>query len=128
MSDSNIGARKGKSVRNHIFILNGIINEALHTKNKAIDIQILDYAQCFDSLSLSECTNDLYDNGLVTDNLNMIFKMNENNKVAIKTPYGMTTREEVNKIVLQGEVMGPLQCFVLVDSFGKECLLRDKYL
>ena len=42
MSDSNIGARKRKNIRNHIFILNGIINEAINTKNKAIDIVIFD--------------------------------------------------------------------------------------
>ena len=43
MSDSNVGARKGKNIRNHIFIVNGVINEVIQDKNKAIDIQILDY-------------------------------------------------------------------------------------
>ena len=47
MSDSNIGARKDKNIRNHIFILNGIINDAIKNK-KCVDIQILDYRQCFD--------------------------------------------------------------------------------
>ena len=43
MSDSNIGAKKRKNIRNHIFILNRIINETLNNKKKAIDIVILDY-------------------------------------------------------------------------------------
>ena len=30
--------------------------------------------------------------------------------------------------MLQGEVFGPLQCSVQVDSFGKECLLEEKHL
>ena len=30
MSDSQIGASKKKNIRNHIFLLNGIINEAIH--------------------------------------------------------------------------------------------------
>ena len=46
MSDSQIGARKRKNIRNHIFVLNGIINEAIQTKGKAIDILIYDYRQC----------------------------------------------------------------------------------
>ena len=57
MSDSNIGARKNKNIRNHIFIINGVINETLKSKKKCIDIQILDYRQCFDSmwLVLTQC-------------------------------------------------------------------------
>ena len=48
MADSNVGARKDKNIINHIFILNGIINEVVNKKNVAIDIEILDYKQCFD--------------------------------------------------------------------------------
>ena len=43
MSDSNVGARKNKNIRNHIFVINGIINEVINKKNLAIDIDILDY-------------------------------------------------------------------------------------
>ena len=50
MSDSNVGARKKKSIRNHIFVLNGIINEALKKKDKPIDLVIVDYKHYFDSL------------------------------------------------------------------------------
>ena len=34
MSDSQVGGRKGKNVRNHIWILNGIISDVLSTKKK----------------------------------------------------------------------------------------------
>ena len=57
MSDSQIGARKKKNIHNHIFILNGIINEAVN-KGKSIDILIYDYRHCFDTLWLEECVND----------------------------------------------------------------------
>ena len=40
MSDSQIGARKKKNIRNHIFVLNGIFNEALNTKGKYFNILI----------------------------------------------------------------------------------------
>ena len=46
MSDSNVGARKGKNIRNHIFVINEIITDILNTKGNAVDIQILDYKQC----------------------------------------------------------------------------------
>ena len=49
MSDSNIGARKNKNIRNHIFIVNSIIHDVLRKKNnKPVDIMVLDYKQMFD--------------------------------------------------------------------------------
>ena len=51
MSDSQIGGRKGKNVRNHVWVLNGIIADIISRKKKhPIDIQIYDYKQCFASL------------------------------------------------------------------------------
>ena len=59
MSDSNIDGRRNKNIRNHVFIINGIINEVINGKGEAIDIEIIDYRQCFDSMWLSESINDL---------------------------------------------------------------------
>jgi hypothetical protein len=128
MSDSNVGARKGKSIRNHLFVVNGVINEVIKDKTKSLDIQILDYKQCFDSMWLEDTVNDLYEAGITDDNLALIYKSNENNQVAVKTPNGMTERMEMKKLVLQGEIFGPLECSVSVDKFGKECLEEQKYL
>ena len=121
MSDSNIGARKDKNIRNHIFILNGIINEAVKS-GKSIDITILDYRQCFDSMWLEECINDLYESGVTNANLALIYEANKNNQVAVMTPSGLTEREAINNIVMQGEVLGPIECSVTVDTFRKECI------
>ena len=61
MSDSNIGARKGKSCRNHIWILNGI-NHEHHTSKKKSDLRFnfYDYKQMFDSMNLSETLSDMH--------------------------------------------------------------------
>ena len=40
MSDSNIGARKRKNIKNHLFIVYGIMNSVLKGESKCIDIQI----------------------------------------------------------------------------------------
>ena len=127
MSDSQIGARRNKTIRNHIFIINGIINEAVN-KGRAIDILMYDYRQCFDTLWLEECINDLYDAGIQDDKLALIYEVNEKNQVAIKTPFGITPRVDINQIVLQGEVLGPLQCSVQVETISKECIEEEKFL
>ena len=128
MSDSNVGARKQMNIRNHLFVINGIINDVLAKKDESIDIQILDYRQCFDSMWLEETVNDLWEAGIQDDNLALIFKANEFVNVGVKTPFGMTERRGLEKIVMQGEIFGPLCCSVQVDTFGKECIQETKYL
>ena len=43
LSDSNIGARKRKNIRNHTFIINGIVNDAATSRFKPVDLAILDF-------------------------------------------------------------------------------------
>ena len=59
MSCSNIGARKGRNIRDHLFVINGVLNEALHRKDKNIDIQIVDIQKCFDKMSYKETAYDI---------------------------------------------------------------------
>ena len=49
MSDSNIGGRKKKNIKNHLFIVYGVINAALEEKT-CIDICIYDLEKAFDAL------------------------------------------------------------------------------
>ena len=50
MSSSNIGARKNRNIRDHLFVINAILNEAKNAPNKDLDIQIYDVSKCFDKL------------------------------------------------------------------------------
>ena len=123
MSCSNIGARKGRNIRDHLFVLNGILNEANQNKQKNIDIQIMDIEKCFDKMSYKETANDLYEAGVQDDEFLLMVKSNEKCKVAVKTPWGsITKRVEINEIEMQGTVPAPLKCSVQLDSLGKECL------
>ena len=77
MSDSNVGWRKNKNIRNHIFVLNSVMNDVLQNKNKSIDIEILNYKQCLDSMWMEEFVNDLREAGIQVDHLalkNEIYK------------------------------------------------------
>ena len=61
MSDSNIGARKARNVRDHLFIVNGIVNSVLNGESDPVYIQIYDVEKCFDALWLEDCMLDMYD-------------------------------------------------------------------
>ena len=86
MSDSNIGARKHKNIRNHIFIVNSIIHDVLSKKsNDPIDIMVLDYKQMFDSECLFECLNYVFEAGVDDDIFALIYKANRENYVDVQT-------------------------------------------
>jgi hypothetical protein len=129
MSCSNIGARKGRNIRDHLFVINGILNEAVQKKNKNIDIQIVDIEKCFDKMSFKETANDLYTAGVQDDKFLLITKSNEKCKVAVKTPWGsVSKRVEMKQIEMQGTVLAPLKCSVQLDTLGKECLMNGEGL
>ena len=128
MSDSQVGSRKGKNIRNHIWVVNSIITDTLSTKKKKpVDIQIYDYKQCFDSLWLEECLNDMYEGGLKDNKLNLLHNANSLVNIAVRTPVGKTESGDIENVVIQGDVFGPMLCSKQVDMFGKECLEDKKY-
>ena len=119
LSDSNVGARKRKNIRNHNFIINGIIHHTVTAKSRPVDLAVLDYRQCFDTVSVDVASNDLYNTGVINEQLNLIYECDSLSKIAVKTPVGLTKRVDVEKIVAQGEVMSPLKCTVMVDSISQ---------
>ena len=93
--------------------------QTVMSKNKSVDLAILDYRQCFDSLDVDLTTNDLYEIGVNNDQLNLIYECDSTSRIAVKTPLGLTKRKEVKKIVKQGEVNSSLKCTVTVDSISQ---------
>ena len=129
MSDSNIGARKKKNIRNHIFVLNSIIHDVLSSKDKKpIDIEVMDYRQMFDSENLRECIRHLFEADVNDDTLCILYEANKKSFIAVNTSNGLSRREETGENVMQGETLAPLISSLLVDSFGKECIKTDKHL
>ena len=123
MSDSNIGSRKGKQVKDHLFIVHGIIHSVVKEKKESIDIQIYDLEQAFDSLWLEDCMIDLFDS-LSLDNrddkLALLYKSCVDNFVAVNTPHGLTERKLLKRLVQQGGTWGPIMCSNSVDTIGKK--------
>ena len=95
MSDSNIGARKNKNIRNHIFVVNSVLHDVLSSKNKdPIDIMVLDYKQMFDSECLYECLNDVFEAGVNDDIFPLLYEANKETFVAVQTPSGLSKKGE----------------------------------
>ena len=122
MSDSQIGAQKKKSVRNHIFVLNSIISDVLGSvKKPPIDLCVMDFRQMFDSEELKICLNALFEAGVQDDLFALIYESNKTNVISVKTPSGTTKQGTISNKIMQGDVLGPLLSNNMVDSYvGKE--------
>ena len=118
MSDSNVGARKNRSIRDNLFVLYAVRNEAV-VKNKPVDLHFMDLSKCFDSLWTEETMNDLYDLGVKDDKFALISGLNDYCRVTIKTPVGQTEEFSLEKIEMQGTVNAPLKCTGQMDSLGR---------
>ena len=96
-----------------------------------IDIQIYDLVKAFDRLWLEECCNDLYDSlpcEQQDEKLALIYKSNTDNLVAVNTAVGLSERVNIERIVTQGGVFGPLQCSNSIDTIGKKCIQKGEHL
>ena len=126
MSSSNIGGRRNRNVRDHLFVINAILHDASKDKNVAIDIGIYDIYKCFDKMWNKETSNDIYDAGITDDQFVLIANSNKACQVAIKTPWGtLTKRKEYKEIEMQGTVLTPIKCAIQIDTLGKEVLKED---
>ena len=104
-----VGSKKGRNIRDHTLVLHAIINEA-RTMKLNIDVNLYDIEQCFDSIWLQEALNDLYNSGVNSRNLNILFNGNSKTRMLVKTRLGNTDRVMLENLVMQGSVPGPILC------------------
>ena len=125
MSCSNIGARKGRNVRDHLLVVNSVLNEAIKDDTK-IDAQVLDVKSCFDKLWGAETSNDVFESGLTNDQFVLSSKSNDECNVSIKMPWGKVSKNfKLNHIEMQGSVNSPLRCSITTDTLGKGILSNE---
>ena len=119
LTDSNVGARRTRNIRDNIFVLNAILNSNKYNTKEPLDVQVYDVEQCFDSMWLQEVINALFQAGMKNDKLPLLFLENRNAQCAIKTPGGITKRKTISNIIMQGSVWGSICCVVMMDKLGK---------
>ena len=61
MSNSNIGARRKRNIRDHLFIVYAVMNSILNGTDDPVDMQIYDVVKHFDALWLEDSMLDLFE-------------------------------------------------------------------
>ena len=128
LTDSNVGARRHRNIRDNIFVLNAITNSVVNGTEDPVDIQLFDVEKCFDALWVEECINDIYEAGLDNDKLALLFLENQNANISIKTPGGKSKRFNIKNIIMQGTVWGSLLCTASMDKLGQLVYQNDELI
>ena len=116
MGPYQVGNQKKRNIRDHTLVVHAAVNEAIE-RNMDIDIQFTDIKQCFDSIWLDEATNDLFDSGVQSKNLNLLYEGNRATRMCVETNYGKSDRVELNRVVMQGSVPGGMICSNQLSKF-----------
>ena len=104
MAKFQTGGMRGKGVTNNLFILRGIINHSKYLGKylgKELWISFYDIETCFDSLWLEDCINSLWNYGVQNDTLYLIYLLNRNADIIVKTPFSDTEAFTIPNLVNQ---------------------------
>ena len=103
------GSAENRSTCDIMFLLYGVIDHAKYL-NKQLYLTFYDYSTCFDSLWLEDSMITLWELGVRSELFALIFKLNEEAKIQVKTPFGLTNPFECSRIVKQGSVLSSNLC------------------
>ena len=126
LTDSNVGGRKERNIRDHIFVINSVINDVLNGEATSIDVEAIDVVKCFDEMGYEETHNDLSDVCPKDDKFHLIAKLDEEVNVKINTAAGPSEEFTLKKLILQGTVFAPLKCAVQCETLSSDSWNTDE--
>ena len=113
-SKFQIGAIPGHQAAEHLFTIKSVM--ALFQKaGKPLILQCFDLKKYFDSENLNDAMNSLYHYGVKGKEYNLIYQMNKQNRIQIKTSVGMTDSFMTGPTVSQGSIGGGLISAINLD-------------
>ena len=106
---SQAGARINKGPGDSMFVFYATKDHALYL-NSPLYVTFYDYTTCFDSLWLEDSMLSLWNLGIQDKLFNLIFILNQNCNIVVKTAHGTTSPTTCPNIVKQGTVLSGNLC------------------
>ena len=103
LDPSQTGGQPGRHMIDNVFTILSIIERNTYL-NKTTYLTFADVRKCFDRLWLDDGIKDLWMCGVNVRDAMMVRRMNENAKITVDSPVGLTDEFKVNNIVKQGTV------------------------
>ena len=111
-----------RTSKNQVYMIVIVLVDVLQ-RNKRLNRKTYlvfgDAVKCFDKLWLRDCLVELYKAGVPPRDIEMLYSMNKEAIVTVKTPVGESKPFTCKEIVKQGTVWGPELCCVSTDGINR---------
>ena len=101
ISKFQIGAIPGHRPQEHIYTIKSVIGHYVKN-NKGIILTLYDVAKFFDREMLRDCCNELYKLNIKGKLYRLVYQLNRDAKITVRTPVGYTEYAEVEEHLGQG--------------------------
>ena len=101
-----------RALQGKIWIILRAIIDNNRRLRKNMYIIMADAEKCFDKLWLQDCLVDMKEAGMREREIKMLYNLNKRAEIKIQTPVGETKEIEIEELVKQGKIFGPLMCCV----------------
>ena len=115
MTESQAGGRPGRNITDHLFIIRAIIKHCKYL-NISVIIEFLDLIKAFDKMILKNVMTDLWKCNVRGKIWRVIYIMNKQATIRIKTNFGKTETIEIGETLKQGSVMASLLAAMHTDT------------
>ena len=107
MSKFQLGTKPGHRVQEHLFVMRSIIT-LYELWGKPIIVQLYDISKFFDREMLRDCMDTLYNNGIKGKLYRLIYEMNRETRIKVRTAVGITSEQNTGEGVGQGTLDGAI--------------------
>ena len=115
---NQVGGKTKRCPADHMIVLVDVLqrNKRLNRKTYLV---FGDAVKCFDKLWLRDCLLELYKAGVPPQDIEMLYNLNKEANVKIRTPLGESRSFSCEEIVKQGTVWGPELCCISSDGINR---------
>ena len=130
MSKFQLGTKPGHRAQEHLFVMRSVI--AFYVLGgKALILQLYDISKFFDREMLRDCMDTLYNNGIRGKLYRLIYEMNRDTRIKVRTAVGVTnevsTGEGVGQGTLDGAIVSACSIDYSVNNFFKKSMYEISY-
>ena len=117
ISKYQVGGVKHRATVDHMIVFSEVIRKNRKLGKKTY-VVYGDAVKCFDKLWLKDTLVELYNAGCTPQDIQMIYNMNKDTVISVKTPSGQTDKVVIGEVVKQGTILGPTLCCVETDKIN----------
>ena len=130
MTKFQLGTKPGHRAQEHLFVAHSTI-QLYNLCGKAVIVQLYDIQKFFDREMLRDCMDALYNSGIRGKLYRLLYQMNKQTNVRVRTGVGLSdnqvTGEGVGQGTLEGALLSASSIDYTVDNFFRNSIYEISY-